>query len=604
MVFLAALSTARVGAQAPPDTLQLPDTTQVVDPEQVPPDSISADTVFYNLPALDAGVPSGFATGVWEWDRHGIMASGANTLAELMQAVPGVIALYGGDYGTPLALTAFGLGAGGLRVFQDGFEVFPLDGGQPDLQRVGLAGIGRVRLDRSMGAMRIDLWSHRHDDGRPFSVIEAGTGDLDTNIFRGVFADPTALGGSVAVGLERADTRGIATDEGGNRTGSWARYQLHFGDRAGLALEYRGAGTQTKVPGYASRLSRRDVTLRGRIEITEGVRAEAYTGRSTLDAEEAGAGYELYGGRRAQHGGRLQVHRGEAWARGSFRLFGGDLPESVLDVDVGLMPSAIGGVSGGYSRSSWAGTSTSSMRGRAWIGPLAGVTVFGSWESGTYGGRDAPILDGMTAPPPPFLPQPADPPPGALVTDRTALRAGAVVSWRGVEAAGAFLSVENDVNLPLGTELDLGSPTEAGATRTGLEGWVSVPMLLDGLRLEGSYQRWDPVGPFLPEQVYRASFEYHKVHMESGNLELWWSLGVRGHDPMTVFAADTGQGMGGLVPVPFYQSWYGRIQVRVLTVRLFFGWENFTLRRNLQTFPDRRLPFARSLFALRWDMWN
>ena len=100
-------------------------------------------------------------------------------------------------------------------------------------------------------------------------------------------------------------------------------------------------------------------------------------------------------------------------------------------------------------------------------------------------------------------------------------------------------------------------------------------------------------------------FEYHQVHMESRNLELWWSLGVRGHDPVSVFLAQAEPGGAqGLGTVPFYQNWYLRVQVRVVTVRVYFGWENFTLRRNLQTFPGRVLPFTRSLFGLRWDMWN
>ena len=56
--------------------------------------------------------------------------------------------------------------------------------------------------------------------------------------------------------------------------------------------------------------------------------------------------------------------------------------------------------------------------------------------------------------------------------------------------------------------------------------------------------------------------------------------------------------------VPFYQSWYGRIQARILTVRLFLGWENFTIRRNLQNYPGRVLPLTRSFFGLHWDLWN
>ena len=92
--------------------------------------------------------------------------------------------------------------------------------------------------------------------------------------------------------------------------------------------------------------------------------------------------------------------------------------------------------------------------------------------------------------------------------------------------------------------------------------------------------------------------------MESGNLELWGSLGVRGHDPMQVFVADDMSGSGSVVQTPFYQSWYWQAQVRVVTVRLWFGMDNFTFRRNLQTYPDRILPFGRTFFALRWDLWD
>lgn len=599
-----AMAGSPASAQAPPDSAQAPDSADALELAEELADSISADTIFYNLPALDRDVPSGFATGVWEWDRDGIMASGANTLGELVQEVPGVVPLYGGDYGTPMALSAFGGGGGGYRVFRDGFELYPVEGGVVDLQHVGLVGVQRIRLDRSLGSLRIDLWSHRHDDGRPFSVVEAGTGDLDTNLFRGVFADPTALGGSVAFGLERIDTRGIGTDEGGNRTGTWVRYQLHLEDRGGIAFEYRGAGSQTKVGAYAPDLTRRDLLVRARYEVVDGVTVEGYTGRSTFDAEAAGAVFETWGGSRTQHGGRVEVVRGGAWVRGDARLFEGELPARSVDVQGGFTRDGWGGASGAVTLGRWGGVGTASARGRAWVGPWAGVTLFGAWESGEVPSRDAPLLDGLETLPPPFLPRPVEPAPGPLVAERTALRGGGVVEWRGVRAAGAFLLVDADRHLPLATELDLGAVPVDGVRRTGVEGWASVPLPVEGFRLEGSYQRWDRSAPYLPPQIYRGSLEYYRVPLESGNLEVWGSFGVRGHDPMSAFVAPAAPGDPTLVDLPFYQSWYARIQVRVVTVRLFLGWENFTLRRDLQTFPDRRLPFLRSFFGLRWDMWN
>ncbi|SVC58375.1 uncharacterized protein METZ01_LOCUS311229, partial [marine metagenome] len=135
LFFMGSNSTA---AQIATDTTQVADT--VLSPEGIETaeqDSISADTIYYNLPDLKHRVPSGFGTGIWTWSREDIMVSGANTLSELVALVPGVIELLGGDYGTPAAVSAFGVGAGGVRITRDGFEVLPVEGGGPDLQRVG-----------------------------------------------------------------------------------------------------------------------------------------------------------------------------------------------------------------------------------------------------------------------------------------------------------------------------------------------------------------------------------------------------------------------------------------------------------------------------------
>lgn len=189
-------------AQVEPDSIPRPDSLALdtlglaLDtlPAEQEGDSVSADTIFYNLPRLDGEVPAGWKQGVWTWEHDDIMATGAVSLAELLAEVPGIITLLGGDYGTPAALSSFGSGGGGFRVIRDGFEVLPLTGGVPDLQRIGLGGIHHVRLERNGGEMVIHLRSLEFDDGRPYSLVEASTGDLDTNTFRGAFADPVALG--------------------------------------------------------------------------------------------------------------------------------------------------------------------------------------------------------------------------------------------------------------------------------------------------------------------------------------------------------------------------------------------------------------------------
>ena len=124
------------------------------------------------------------------------------------------------------------MGGGQIRIIRDGFEVLPLEGGVADLARVGLAGISLVRLERSSGELIIRMEGLEHADGRAYSMVEAATGDQGNNFFRGTFADPVALGGSVGIALERSDARGARGNEPGSVTGSWLRYQLHRGASA------------------------------------------------------------------------------------------------------------------------------------------------------------------------------------------------------------------------------------------------------------------------------------------------------------------------------------------------------------------------------------
>jgi hypothetical protein len=620
-------------AQEPPDTIRADtlradslradslgvDTLGVGDPSGLDArgDSVSADTIFYNLPRMDAAGPSGWDQGVWSWDRDEILASGAVSLADLFADVPGVIAMLSGDYGTPVALTAFGVGGGRVRIFRDGFEVLPLEGGVADLARIGLGGISLVRLERSLGELVIHMEGLEYEDGRPYSMVEAGTGDLNTNLFRGTFANPTALGGSVALALERADSRGARGDEAGNVTGTWLRYQLHRGDGAGLALDYRRMASESAGEVYASPVTRSDVTVRGRASLAPGVNAEAYWGSSSHTVEDEAPRYALEGGSRSQVGARASLERGGFFAQGAYRRFGGDdLPSGRLDLSVGADVPQVGGFSARLDRASWDGTSTQARGVRGWTRPVLGLSVFGSWESGRQGARTFPLLG---TPEPDTLAS-TDPvadsleialDPSFRVTERTTTRYGARWAWRDVALAGARLRIDADSLLPLGFEPDRGEPALAGGIREGWEVWGRLPMPLHGLRLEGSLQQWDEPWSYLPRRTYTGAFVFHDTYFPTGNLELWWTLGVRGHDAMSVRQVvgeelnDEGEVVGPeLASVPFYQNWYARLQLRIVTVRIFIGWENFAIRRDLQNLPGRLLPATRAVYGLRWTLWN
>jgi len=624
--FLALMGAGIAQAQQRPDSARVaPDEvvsdTLVADSLAARQDSIAAvDSVYYNLPRLGRARTAGWDQDVWVWEYEELLAQGAVTLADLMAEVPGVTTLIAGDYGNPVGFTAFGLGGGRLRIFRDGFEVIPLEGGTPDLSRIGLAGITSVRLERNPGQLIIRMESLRYEDPRPYSLVEAATGDLNTNLFRGTFAMPRALGGSIAVGLERADSRGARGNAAGNRMGTWLRYQLHRGDDVGLSVDLRRMGTETQEVAFPSPVTRSDFSVRGRARIAPGLVGEAYWGRSTHTVEDLRDLFAEEGGRVSQMGVRASLDRGPFSAEGAYRRFGGDaLPANRLDLSFGADDRSVGGFSGEYERAAWPETTTSGKRVQAWTRSVLGISLFGSWESGTAGARTGPLTTPL--PPDSLDTVPVEDSTAVVlplfrVTDRTATRFGVRWSRRGFGLAAARLKVESDSLLPLGLGPDRGGPVVAGGTRKGWEASARLPTLLRGLSLQGSYQTWDEAWPYLPKQSYQGAFVYHRTFLETGNFEWWWSLGVRGRDPMTVRilaadAGDAGEVAEGeeppeitLAEVPFYQNWYARMEVRIVTVRVFIGWENFTIRRNLQDFPGALLPITRAVYGLRWTMWN
>ena len=172
------------------------------------------------------------------------------------------------------------------------------------------------------------------------------------------------------------------------------------------------------------------------------------------------------------------------------------------------------------------------------------------------------------------------------------------------------LWLEADSLLPVGIEPDRSGPAiAAGSGHLGWEATASLPLpILRGLHVEGSYQEWARPWSYLPERIYRGAAVFHRSFLESENFEMWLNVGVVGHDPMTTRQlVENPEDPGGAMvygAVPFYQSWYTRLQLRIVTVRIFVGWDNFTVRRDLQSFQGRLLPITRAFYGIRWTMWN
>jgi len=111
---------------------------------------------------------------------------------------------------------------------------------------------------------------------------------------------------------------------------------------------------------------------------------------------------------------------------------------------------------------------------------------------------------------------------------------------------------------------------------------------------------------YLPKKIWKAELGWNRTFLPSQNLEFLATIGVQGRDAMFVpleHADSTPESML-LQAVPWYQSWFARLQIRVLTFRIFITAENLSNKLDNQDYPGRVLPAFRSYYGVRWTLWN
>ena len=643
------------GQVRPDSTRVMPDSMEVLSPEdslalqETLGDTINpADTLPAVIPPeFSQPLPVGWHTGLWEWDREEILASKAITLAELLEEIPGTVPLRGGDYGMPVAVSVFGAGGGRLKVFRDGIEVVPLEGSVVDLARIGLAGLRAIRVVRAVGELQVYVESVLAEGGRPYSLVEAGTGDLNTNVFRGTFSHPRAMGGVVALTMERVDTQGPRGQEPGISQGAWLRYARGLTAKGALFLDFASRSADRGEIFSPRNASRSDWSLRTRWDLMPGLVGDFYYASSSLKTDEDESfDFDLQS--RTQLGAILTYD--SQWIRGLGRVkrqTGEGIPGTSAHIQLQGDVGRFGGVSGEMTLESWDGKTINRNRLRAWTEPIWGLSLFAEMGSGDWG---LPYLPPLTTPGNLVQdPVPLDTLPGSIAGPRfnnqTGSRYGAQFEWKGVSLSGALLETESDSLFLLGLPSDWSvddqvGVTQVGGSRKGFEVAARIPLYPKGFSLVGWWQRWDQADDvwsaaqdsvaapqlltggdapwrYMPRQSYQAALSFHDTFKPTGNLEVWFDLGARGRDRMALPFASTDEdvlaelagfeeGEAPFVPsvAPFYQSWYVRLQIRIVTVRAFIMWENFTLRQQNQDYLGRVLPAGRSLYGVRWTLWN
>jgi hypothetical protein len=195
-----------------PDTVR--DTSRV--PLPAGSDSLKRDIAEPEWPPLmDAG---GLIT------REAILSSGAHSLAELLDRVPGFTGFLGGWMRSPSFGSFFG--SPGVRVFHDGREVRSRDphaGGVLDLGSIPLWGIEEVRVERGASELRVYLRSLTTRSTTPFTRTDVYTGDEDSNQYRGMLARRFSRGEILQLGADELSTTGRRASGGGDQLSVLAR---------------------------------------------------------------------------------------------------------------------------------------------------------------------------------------------------------------------------------------------------------------------------------------------------------------------------------------------------------------------------------------------
>jgi hypothetical protein len=142
------------------------------------------------------------------YDRAALFASGAVTLQDLLDRIPGITGLRSGWLASPM-VSAFLGDVRRVRVFFDGIEydeIDPRTGGILDLTQVALWTFEELRIERGATEVRVYTRTWRVDRTTPYTRTDISTGDQQTNMYRGFFGRRFGAGEGVQVGAQQYGT--------------------------------------------------------------------------------------------------------------------------------------------------------------------------------------------------------------------------------------------------------------------------------------------------------------------------------------------------------------------------------------------------------------
>ncbi|MGH9419422.1 MAG: TonB-dependent receptor plug domain-containing protein, partial [Thermoanaerobaculia bacterium] len=159
-------------------------------------DSIKADSI--KAPIGRFADPITYEVGPqYDYDRAQLFATGALTLVDLLDRIPGITTFRSGWLATPQTATMNG-DFRRVRIFYDGLELDNLDnstGGVLDLSTIQLWTLEHLTVERSASELRIYMRTWRVENTDPYTRVDVATGNEDTNLYRGFYGKRFDNGG-------------------------------------------------------------------------------------------------------------------------------------------------------------------------------------------------------------------------------------------------------------------------------------------------------------------------------------------------------------------------------------------------------------------------
>ena len=556
------------------------------DSARVKPDTIKPPIGRFADPALYEIGPQ------YEWNRAQLFATGALTVIDLLDRIPGVTTFRSGWLAT-LQTATYDADFQRVRVFYDGVEIDNLDsrtGGVLDLSTVQLWSLEHLSVERSAGEVRIYMRSWRAENTDPYTRVDIATGNEDTNLYRGFYGKRFNNGGVLQFGGQQFGVASPRFAGSGDALSLMTRLGIAKKGWSLDAFVLRHHGTRDieravvgRPPVLSLDATTTDAYIRAAVGGVESgpwaqvtVASLAFKGTTAPDRNVSATTLADTLERRASE---TQYNLSAGYTLGALRLEVGDRLRALGGTKYNGVSgrldlvTPIGVVNGFVEHDGFRKTTNADAGIRAQ--PLPFIALSGSVA------RSIPVTSGGSGQP-----------------TTTSARAEVGLKLFGPWVSGGFITSERGPGLAPVVYDTLLLPTEAGRV-SGRTASIRGP-IRGGFGIDAWVTKWDTAGRYQPLYQSRSEINYSNnfaKRFPRGDFEIRVAgiFEYRGH---TTFPLDAGD-----VQTDIAKTLSGLLEIRIMRAVLSYQQRNI-LGYPYQVVPGFDMPRVLAIYGVRWDFWN